>query len=276
MELLIAFDDPTPDRVEPLRPEEALVLNLANFEGPLDVLLTLARTQKVDLTRISILQLAEQYLVFIAKVRKVRLELAADYLVMAAWLAYLKSRLLLPPEETDEDESGPEMAARLQFQLRRLEAMREASQKLLARPLLGVDVFARGQPDGVRTIRKSVIDLSLYELLKAYGDFKSKGKATPLTYDSVVRFTIEDALERLEAVLGKIPAWESLEHFLPPEFRSPKERRAALAVTFSASLELARRGALRLRQTEAFGPIFVLSAGEAAAAAATARPAMEG
>ena len=274
MELLNAFDDPTPDRVEPIRPEEALVLNLENFEGPLDVLLTLARTQKVDLAKISILQLAEQYLAFIAEVRKVRLELAADYLVMAAWLAYLKSKLLLPPEDTDEEESGPELAARLQFQLHRLEAMREASQKLLSRPLLGIDVFARGQPEGVRTIRRSVIDLSLYELLKAYGDFKSKGKATPLTYESVVRFTIEEALERLEAVLGKIPAWETLESFLPAEFRTPKERRAAMAATFSASLELAKRGSLRLRQTEAFGPIFVLSAGEAATAAAA--PVVEG
>jgi segregation and condensation protein A len=238
---------------------QALVVDLDGYEGPLDVLLVLARNQKVDLARISILALAEQYLAFIQEMRKIKLEIAADYLVMAAWLAYLKSRLLLPPEENGEEPSGPEMAARLAFQLQRLQAMRDASTKLMARDRLGKDVFARGAPEGIRVIRNSVYQVSLFELLKAYGDFKTRGKAQTYVARTAVIHTIEDAVRRLERMLGKIPSWQRLESFLPKTLRSPVERRSAVAATFAATLELVKRGEMRLRQGEAFGPIYLMS-----------------
>jgi segregation and condensation protein A len=247
-----------------------LVVDLEGYEGPLDVLLALARTQKVDLTRLSILQLAEQYLAFIAAARRIRLELAADYLVMAAWLVYLKSRLLLPDESEDEEPTGAEMAARLAFQLRRLEAMREAGANILSRDRLGREIFARGTPENIRIIRNSVFDLSLYELLKGYAASKVRGHAKPLTIEDRVIFSIEDAVARLTRLLGLMPSWQALESYLPESLRSEFERRSALAATFSASLELARTGMLRLRQGEAFGPIYI-RAGEG-----RTRPAREG
>jgi segregation and condensation protein A len=252
------------DEVAALAEEaQPLVVDLDGYEGPLDVLLVLARGQKVDVAKISILQLAEQYLAFIDQIRSIKLEVAADYLVMAAWLAYLKSRLLLPPEENGDDElSGPEMAARLAFQLQRLQAMRDVSAKLMARDRLGRDVFKRGAPEGIRVIRKSVYQVSLFEMLKAYGDFKLRGKAQPLTMRTAVIHTIEEAVRRLERVLGKMPTWQRLESFLPDSLRSPAERRSAVAATFAASLELVKRGEMRLRQGEAFGPIYMMGATE--------------
>ncbi len=253
---------------------QPLVVDLDGYEGPLDVLLVLARSQKVDLAKISILALAEQYLAFVQEARRIKLEIAADYLVMAAWLAYLKSRLLLPPEENGEEPSGPEMAARLAFQLQRLQAMRDASTKLMARNRLGKDVFARGEPEGIRVIRKSVYQVSLFDMLKAYGDFKTRGKAQPLTMRSAVIHTIEDAVRRLEKMLGKIPTWQRLETFLPKSLRSPIERRSAVASTFAATLELVKRGELRLRQGEAFGPIYLM--GGSAEGAAPSGPQQQG
>ena len=254
-----AFDQGLDEAVAADDERQPLVVDLDGYEGPLDVLLVMARGQKVDLARISILQLAEQYLAFIEHIRGVKLEVAADYLVMAAWLAYLKSRLLLPPEENgDEEMSGPEMAARLAFQLQRLQAMRDVSAKLMARDRLGRDVFARGAPEGIRVIRKSVYQVSLFELLKAYGDFKLRGKSNPLTMRTAVLHSIEDAVRRLERVLGKMPNWTRLETFLPPSLRSPAERRSAVASTFAATLELVKRGELRLRQGEAFGTIYLM------------------
>ena len=254
-----AFDQGLDEAVAADDERKPLVVDLDGYEGPLDVLLVMARGQKVDLARISILQLAEQYLAFIEHIRGVKLEVAADYLVMAAWLAYLKSRLLLPPEENgDEEMSGPEMAARLAFQLQRLQAMRDVSAKLMARDRLGRDVFARGAPEGIRVIRKSVYQVSLFELLKAYGDFKLRGKSNPLTMRTAVLHSIEDAVRRLERVLGKMPNWTRLETFLPPSLRSPAERRSAVASTFAATLELVKRGELRLRQGEAFGTIYLM------------------
>ena len=221
-----AFDQGLDEAVAAADERQPLVVDLDGYEGPLDVLLVMARGQKVDLARISILQLAEQYLAFIEHIRGVKLEVAADYLVMAAWLAYLKSRLLLPPEENgDEEMSGPEMAARLAFQLQRLQAMRDVSAKLMARDRLGRDVFARGAPEGIRVIRKSVYQVSLFELLKAYGDFKLRGKSNQLTMRTAVLHSIEDAVRRLERVLGKMPNWTRLETFLPPSLGSPAERR---------------------------------------------------
>lgn len=236
----------------------ALVLDLDGYEGPLDVLLALARDQKVDLRRISILQLAEQYLVFIAEVRKVRLELAADYLVMAAWLAYLKSRLLLPEPPDDEQPSGEEMAARLTWQLRRLEAIRDVSARLMARPRLGQDIFARGAPEGITVIRRSIYDLSLFELLRAYADHKvSRGSPEPLRLRRSAVYSIEEALGRLTEMLGRMPEWSMLQSYLPTDIGDAFTLRSAVASTFVASLEMAKQGKLELRQGQVFGPLYL-------------------
>lgn len=247
----------------------ALVLNLDGFEGPIDVLLTLARDQKVDLTKISILELAEQYLVFVNEARRLRLELAADYLVMAAWLAYLKSRLLLPADEEGEEPTGEEMAAALAFQLQRLEAIREAGENLFQRALLGRDVFARGAPEGIRVVTKSVYEASLYELLQAYGAIQRRGgKATPLRIEQMELYTMDQALERLERALGALPDWATLASFLPDGLKGLK-RRSAIAATFLASLELARSGRMQLRQDGRFGPIYVRRNPEPASSSAS-------
>ncbi|MGB0576852.1 MAG: segregation and condensation protein A [Alphaproteobacteria bacterium] len=240
----------------------ALVVDLEGYEGPIDMLLVLARQQKVDLLNISILQLANQYLKFIEEARRLRLEIAADYLVMAAWLAYLKSRLLLPPDEEDDEPSGPEMAEALAFQLRRLEAMQEAGAKIMELPRLGRDVFPRGAPEGVKVIRTPVYDLSLYELLRAYGDQQSNGPSGPLEIAPTEIFSVDDALERLGKVLGKIPDWTTLQGFLPESIQDAVVFRSAVASTFAASLELAKSGRLELRQSGTFGPIYVRSRAE--------------
>ena len=239
---------------------EALVVDLEGYEGPLDVLLTLARSQKVDITKISILALAEQYLAFISEARHLRLEIAADYLVMAAWLAYLKSRLLLPEPENDDEPSGEELAADLARRLLRLEAIRLAGEKLFSRNLLGRDVFARGEPEGVRVLTTSVLEVSLYELLKAYGEQKTREHASPLSIRPRVVHTIEEALRRLRQLIGSVPEWRELEGFLPAELVDGFERRSAVASTFSASLELAREGQLEIQQRQAFGPIYLRKA----------------
>ena len=247
--------DPTFEDAPRPSATETLVVDLDGYEGPLDVLLVLARQQRVDVTRISILQLAEQYLVFIEQVRGVRLEIAADYLVMAAWLAYLKSRLLLPDIESEDEPSGEEMAARLAFQLRRLEAMREAAGQLMTRDRLGRDVFARGAPEGVRLIRNTVYEVSFYELLKAYADHSVRGQVGHLTIAPAAAFTVEEALDRLVGILGRSPDWETLERFLPPALVDEASRRSALASTLAAGLELTRSGAATIRQGTPFGPI---------------------
>ena len=237
----------------------ALIVDLDGFEGPLDVLLTLARNQKVDLTRISILQLAEQYLEFINQAQRMELDLAADYLVMAAWLAYLKSRLLLPPPDEEEGPSGEEMAARLAFQLQRLEAMRKASEQLFARPTrMGIHVFRRGAPEGVRVIRRSEYDASLYDLLKAYSEQRMKGHETKWEPKKLPIMAIEDARHRLEKMLGIMIEWDRIEAYLPVgEGVTPQLRRSALASMLSASLVMAKDGHLELRQSGSFGPLFM-------------------
>ena len=236
-----------------------LLVDIDGYEGPLDVLLALARTQKVDITKISILALAEQYLQFIAEARKLSLEIAADYLVMAAWLAYLKSKLLLPEIDDDGEElSGPEMAARLTWQLKLLEAFRDAGRKLMDRNRLGRDIFRRGQPEGIRLIRNSVYEVSLYELLRAYVIQKeAKGVAEVHLPDRHIYYTIEQALERLSDMLGRTPGWERLESFLPPELRGGIVGKSALASTLVATLEMAKNGKLTMRQGENFGPIYL-------------------
>jgi len=238
--------------------DDAMIVDLDGFEGPLDVLLNLARTQKVDLMSISILALAEQFIVFIENARQLRLELAADYLVMAAWLAYLKSRLLLPPEPGDDGPSGEEMAAILSFRLQRLEAMRNAAALLMGRDRLGRDVFARGMPEGVRVVTKSNYVLSWYELLKAYSDGRTrKIVVEPMHIRRAAVYSMEEALVRLRRLLGTAPDWAVLERFLPEDFRETGAVRSAFAVTFSAMLEMVRMGQAEIQQNEIFGPIHI-------------------
>lgn len=253
---------PFEDAEKPLIGEdgEILTVDVEGFEGPLDLLLALAKAQKVDLKKISILKLADQYLVFINEARRLRLELAADYLVMAAWLAYLKSRLMLPEPPAGEEPSGEELAARMALQLERLEAIRAAAAKLMSRHQLGRDVFARGAPEGVTVVRKSIWSASLYELIKSYADWSARKVGGHLTVKLPPIFTMEAAIHRLSAMLGVELDWTQLEIFMPAEFDDPLGRRSALAGTFAASLELVRQGKIQLRQSEAFAPIFIRKA----------------
>lgn len=252
-----------PPRFEEERPQseeaEAFRLALEGYEGPIDVLLQLARDQKVDITKISILALADQYLAFIQQGRRLRIEIAADYLVMAAWLAYLKSKLLIPePEEIEGAEpTGAEMAAALAFQLQRLQSMRDAGVKLMALPRLGIDVFARGEPQQIEIVQKNVYSLTLYELLKAYGDVKGRSTAPMLRIPVPELYSIEDAIHRLGRMLGNLPGWHQLNAFLPSDLGDGLRRRSAVASTFGAALEMVRQGKARLRQDGTFGPIYL-------------------
>jgi segregation and condensation protein A len=236
---------------------EALIVDVDGFEGPLDLLLALARTQKVDITKISILALAEQYLLFIAEARKLRLELAADYLVMAAWLAYLKSRLLLPEPEHEDGPTGEELAALLAFRLQKLEAMRDAAAKLMARNRLGRDVFERGAPEGVRIHRTSEFADNLYDLLKAYAERRQRQAITRIRFKRLPVWTIKEAREQLERLIGVSTEWGSIDQYLLEYLIEPTMRTTVLASTFSATLEMAREGQLEIRQTEVFAPIFI-------------------
>ena len=243
-------------------PEGArFVVDIEGYEGPLDVLLALARDQKVDLAQISILQLADQYLEFVTRVRSTNLELAADYLVMAAWLAYLKSRLLLPDTGSEDEPSGEEMAEALAFQLRRLEGMRDAGARLMARPRLGRDVLARGAPERFVAATRPVYEATLFELLKAYGDQRRRADGNTLHIAPSEYQSMEDALRHLRGVLGGVTDWESLWRFLPAGLGPGIPSRSAFASTFAASLELAREGKLKLRQDTMFGPIYMRATG---------------
>ncbi len=240
-------------------PEEALVVAVDGFEGPLDLLLTLARNQKVDLAKISVLKLADQYLHFIELLGPRKLELAADYLVMAAWLAYLKSRLLLPqPANSDGEPSADEMAARLRWRLQRLEAMREAAARLMARDRLDREVFGRGMPEPVNVIRLRTHTDTLYDLLTSYSTqrIRAVGGATYRPKHIPV-LLIEEARERLERMLGKIPEWSTLSKLLPFDWSGGDRRRSALASTLLACLELARDGKVEIRQLKAFDEVYV-------------------
>jgi segregation and condensation protein A len=233
--------------------DEALHLELDGWEGPLDLLLDLARRQKVDLRKISILALVDQYLAYIERAGSLRLELAADYLVMAAWLAYLKSAMLLPREQ-QPDPSPEELAARLHIRLQRLGAMREAAARLMAGDRLGRDVFARGAPEGLRLDRKSIWQCDWYDLVAAYGQVKARtAPAVHVVRDRMV-VTLDSALARVSAMLGGRIDWVDLRDFLPP-LAEPRLRRSALASTFVAALELARLGKAELAQDAIFGPL---------------------
>ncbi len=241
------------------RDAPAFVLDLDGFEGPLDLLLDLARRQKVDLARISILELAEQYLGFVERARADQLELAADYLVMAAWLAYLKSRLLVPDAPAEEDEIPPEIAAAaLAFRLRRLEAMRKAGEALHDRPLLGRDAFARGEPLEEGSGTAPLWTATLYDLLTAYARQRVKTLVTEVKVARRPHWTLADARDALERLVGRSADWSRLDGLLL-RFMTPAMRASVLASGLGASLELAREGRLELRQERAFGPLFVRS-----------------
>ncbi|MBB5706844.1 segregation and condensation protein A [Sphingopyxis panaciterrulae] len=243
----------------PSEREDALQLNLESWEGPLDLLLTLARSQKVDLRQISILALVEQYLAFITEMRALKLEVAADYLVMAAWLAYLKSALLLP-KDPEEDPSPDELALRLQLRLQRLAAMREAAARLLARDRVGRDVFLRAKPEGLRDVRVRRWDASLYDLLAAYGQVKLRTE--PVVHMVARRpvVTLDAALHHLERLIGVTLDWAELSAFLPADYDGPL-RRSAVASSFLAALELARQGRVDLKQDGAFEPLYLKAVG---------------
>ncbi|MFM9940950.1 MAG: segregation and condensation protein A [Hyphomicrobiaceae bacterium] len=241
-------------------PGEMLKVDVEGFEGPLDLLLALARTQKVDLAHISMVALVDQYLAFIAEVQKLRLELAADYLVMAAWLAFLKSRLLLPREDKKGDEPTPdELAARIAFRLMRLDAMRKAAAQLFTRKRLGRDVFARGMPEGTKTIREREYSAEIFDLIKAYAEQR---KRTTIKRAHVVKrrtvMSIKDARTRLERLVGASSGdWFQLDMFIEQYLPSPEQSRTAIASSFGASLEMAREGMIDLRQAAPFAPIYM-------------------
>jgi segregation and condensation protein A len=235
---------------------EALIVDVDGFEGPLDLLLTLSRTQKVDLRRISVLELARQYLGFVKRAKTLRLELAADYLVMAAWLAFLKSRLLLPPDPTEDGPTGEELAAHLAFQLERLQAMRDAAARLMARDRLGRDFFARGQAQDVTRIRTVTYTATLLDLMQGYARIRTRDDFRPFVTDRDAVFTMEQALERMRGLIGYAGSWTEMASYLPEGWNSdPMRRRSATASTFAAALELVKEGQLEMRQSESFAPI---------------------
>jgi segregation and condensation protein A len=239
----------------PVRDEEALNLNLDGWEGPLDLLLNLARAQKVDLHQISILALVEQYLTYLEGARRLRLEIAADYLVMAAWLAYLKSCLLLP-KDPEQDPSPEELALRLQLRLQRLDAMRDAGARLMGRDRLGRDVFARAAPEGLRLVRKSAWQASPFDLFAAYGVVRARTQpAMHVVHDRRV-MTLDDALDRVSKLVGAHLDWTVLEAFLPSS-DDALFLKSALASSFVAALELARLGRIEIAQDEPFAPLKV-------------------
>jgi len=257
----IPFESPTGPRIsdfEDPRPDEsAFVVDVEGFEGPLDMLLGLARANKLDLTKISMLALAQQYLDFIAELRSLRLEVVADYLVMAAWLTFLKSKLLLPDEADDDEPTGEELAAHLAFRLRRLDAMREAAARLMTGKRLGRDVFERGTPEGIRLVRSSTYGANVYDLLKAYAERRRRTAVDTIHFKRRPVVTLKEARAGLESMLGTSIDWTPIEEFLGQYLNDPVMRRSAVASSFGASLELARDGTLDLKQSRAFAPLLI-------------------
>ena len=242
----------------PIRQPDELTLALDGWEGPLDLLLNLARAQKVDLAQISILQLVDQYIAYIAGARALKLEIAADYLVMAAWLAYLKSCLLLP-KDPEQDPSPEEIALRLQLRLQRLDAMREAGARLFGRDRVGRDVYLRGAPEGLRLVRKAAWQVRDFDLFAAYGVVRARTQPAMHVVHARAVMTLEEALDRVGRMIGQALDWTFLESFLPST-QDPRFRKSALASSFLAILELAKRGRLEFAQEEAFASIRVKAA----------------
>jgi segregation and condensation protein A len=237
--------------------EAALIVDVEGFEGPLDLLLMLARQQKVDLSRISILALADQYLAFIEEARKVRLELAADYLVMAAWLAYLKSRLLLPVAEGELGPSAEDMATALALRLRRLEAIRVAADQLISRPQLGRDVFGRGAPEPIADIKRPEWTATLYDLLSAYAAQRQKSALAHVRFAPRTVWSLAEARDALERLVGVSRDWSRLDQYLINYVVEPSMRATVMASSFAAVLEMVREGAVEVHQHQAFAPIFL-------------------
>ncbi|MDS9948059.1 MAG: ScpA family protein [Planktomarina sp.] len=235
---------------------ETLIIDVDGYEGPLDLLLTLSRTQKVDLRKISVLDLAVQYLMFIERATALRIELAADYLVMAAWLAFLKSRLLLPPDPKEDGPSGDELAAHLAYQLERLQAMRDCAAKLMARDRLGKDRFVRGLPEDVSRRRKVIYTANLLDLMQGYARIRTKDDFRPFVLDRDAVLTMEQALTRMRGLIGFTGDWTDIISYLPDDWlNDPQKRKSATASTFAASLELAKEGKIEIRQCEVYAPI---------------------
>ncbi len=247
---------------------DALLLDIDGYEGPIDVLLELARNQKVDLMQVSILQLVRQYLGFVERAKALNLDLAAEYLVMAAWLAYLKSRLLLPRDDEEVEPGAAEMAEALQFQLRRLEAMQTAAEKLKALPQLGQDVFARGMPEGLQVKTNTSWDVNLYDMLKAYGDIQKRKSDSHYDVPEVNLMSAEDAFSRMTRMLGQLPrkglhsVWTTLESFVPEGIKNRIFGRSALALALISGLELAKQGKLEIKQDGLFKQIYMRSVGD--------------
>jgi segregation and condensation protein A len=248
------WQDVTPERSSS---EPALMIDVAGFEGPLDLLLHLARTQKLDIAKISVLALAEQYIGFVESARRVRIELAADYLVMAAWLAFLKSKLLLPAQAKDDGPSGEELAETLAYRLKRLEAIRNAAEQLLNRPQLGRDFFMRGAPEHIPHQNISNVDANLYDLLSAYASMRQREAITQVTIEKRQVWSLVEARELLTAILGDIDDWTDIDQYLLQYIPEPALRVTAVASAFAASLELVREGVLEIRQDGAFGKIYM-------------------
>jgi segregation and condensation protein A len=246
------FDTPAPPASE-----DILHVDVGGYEGPLHLLLDLARRQKVDLAAISVLALSEQYLAFIDTIREKRIEIAADYLVMAAWLAYLKSRLMVPRAPSDDEPTGEMLAAMLQFRLKRLEAMRRAANQLMNRPRLGFQVYARGMPEPIEIARTSVWEATLFDLLKAYS--AQRERASNVDYTPLQRtvWSLQDAREILQRLIGDSFDWVPMDTYLAAYLTTPAERATVRASSFASSLELVRQGKIDLRQTETFGPLFM-------------------
>ena len=235
---------------------ETLIIDVDGYEGPLDLLLTLSRTQKVDLRKISVLDLAVQYLMFIERATALRIELAADYLVMAAWLAFLKSRLLLPPDPKEDGPSGDELAAHLAYQLERLQAMRDCAAKLMARDRLGKDRFVRGLPEDVSRRRNVIYTANLLDLMQGYARIRTKDDFHPFVLDRDAVITMEQALTRMRGLIGFTVDWTDIISYLPEDWlNDPQKRKSATASTFAASLELAKEGNIEIRQGELYAPI---------------------
>jgi len=243
--------------VELASDEPALVVDVEGFEGPLDLLLTLARRQKVDLARISILALADQYLTFIEAARKLRLELAADYLVMAAWLAYLKSRMLLPDLNTPEEQSADDMANALALRLKRLETFRDLAQKLFDRPQLERDVFARGQPEPIAHIKTPEWSATLYDLLSAYAARRQNQALARVQFRKREVWSLAEARQTLQKLVGQSEDWSRIDEYLVAYLAEPAQVATAMASTFAATLELVREGVIDLHQDGAFAPLYV-------------------
>jgi segregation and condensation protein A len=256
----VAAELPFESEIDKADSEPSFLVDLDGFEGPLDLLLDLARRQKVDLAKISVLALANQYLAFIEEARRVRLELAADYLVMAAWLAYLKSRLLLPePPKNSNEPAAADLAAALANRLRRLEAIRAAAEKLVNRPRLGRDVFTRGSPEGLAVLKRPEWQANIYDLLDAYAKQRQKAVLSHVTLKQRVVWSLAEARDALERLVGAISEWTTLDAYLSDYLTTPETRKTVRASTFSATLEMVREGKIEIRQDGVFAPIWARS-----------------